>query len=205
MPRWAVPCWSYTVTSVFVLLDALDPGRGQELDAAGFLRAFEQRQVHVDAVDHRVGVAEALDEGLAGGNLADLVLVEGVVHHHVVGIDRAAARLVADAQGVEGVEGVGAELDTGADLADLSGLFEDLHPEALAHEGEGGGEAADAAAGDEHGKRLLGCLLGHGRLLRQGRVYSGWPMFRTMSPTSSTWPVMRSPGFTAPTPSGVPV
>jgi hypothetical protein len=35
--------------------------------------AFEQRQVHVDAVDHRVRVAEALAKGLAGGDATDSV------------------------------------------------------------------------------------------------------------------------------------
>jgi hypothetical protein len=106
--------------------------------------------VHVHAVDHRIGVAKALAEGLAGGDLADLVFVERVVHHHVVGEDGAAARLVAHAQRVEGVEGVRAELDAGADLADLGRLLQHLDLEALAHQRQRGGQAADAAAGHQH-------------------------------------------------------
>jgi hypothetical protein len=97
-----------------------------------------------------------LAEGLAGLDLADLGFVECVVHHHVVGVDRAAARLVAHAQRVKGVEGVGAELDAGADFADLGRLLEHLHLEALAHQRQRGGQAANAAAGHQHRQRVVG-------------------------------------------------
>ena len=83
------------------------------------------------------------------------------MHHHVVGVDGAGPGLVADAQRIEGVEGVGAELDAGTDLADLGRLLEHLHMETLPRQGEGGGEAADAAAGDQHGKfscRIVHCV-----------------------------------------------
>ena len=39
---------------------------GGDLDAAGGLRAFEQRAVHVGAVDHGIGVAEPLAKGGPG-------------------------------------------------------------------------------------------------------------------------------------------
>ena len=135
-----------------ILLDAFDAGAGQELDPARLLRALEQRQVNVDAVDHGVRVAEALAEGLAGGDAGDQRLVERVVHHHAVGLDGSATRLLADAERVEGVKGVRAKLDAGANLADRGGLLEHLDREALAHQRERGGEAANAAAGDQHGQ-----------------------------------------------------
>jgi hypothetical protein len=115
--------------------------------------------VDVHAVDHRIGVAEALAEGLAGLDLAHQGFVDGVMHHHVVGVNGAAARLVAHAQRIEGVEGVGAELDAGADFADLGGLFEHLHLEALAHQRQRRGQAANAAAGHQH--RQIFCLNSH--------------------------------------------
>lgn len=60
----------------------LDAGRGQELDAARLLRAFEQRQMDVDAMDHRIGVAETLAEGVARFDAADERRVDRVVHLH---------------------------------------------------------------------------------------------------------------------------
>ena len=56
---------------------------------------------------------------------------------------------LADAQGIEGREGVGPELDAGADLADLGGLFEHLHCQALPRQRQRRREPADAAAGDD--------------------------------------------------------
>ena len=104
-------------------------------------------------MDHRIWIAEALAEDLAGRNAANQRLVECVVHHHLVGVDRAATSLLADAQRVERGEGVGAELDAGADLAELRRLLEYLHLKALAYQRERGGDAADATAGDEDRKR----------------------------------------------------
>ena len=102
--------------------------------------------MHIRAVYHSVGVAEALPESLPGGDLPDLVLVDCVVHHQVIGKDRAAARLVADAQSIEGMKGVGAKLDAGANFADFRGLFKHLDLEALAHQRQGRGQSADATA-----------------------------------------------------------
>src|ERR1035438_1216917 len=68
--------------TVVVLLDAFDSSRRQEFNLACFLRAFEQRQMHVDAVNHGVWIAKALTEDLPGRDLADLVFFDRVVHHH---------------------------------------------------------------------------------------------------------------------------
>jgi hypothetical protein len=63
--------------------------------------------------------------------------------------DRLSLHQVADAERVDGVPGVGRELDAGADLAELARLLEDQAAKAFAGEGERGGEAADAAAGND--------------------------------------------------------
>ena len=140
------------------LLDALDARGGEELDLTRGLLAFEQRAVYVDAVDDGVRVAEALAEGRAGGDLADQGLVDGVVHDHAVREDGAAAGEVAHAHGVEGVEGVGSELNAGADLADLGRLLQHLDAETLAHQGQRRGQATDAATGYQHGQGSLRCV-----------------------------------------------
>ncbi len=81
------------------------------------------------------------------------VFVERVVHHHLVGVDGACPGDLADAECVEGGEAVRPELDAGADLAELGRLLEHLDREAAPHQRECCGDAADAAAGDEHRKR----------------------------------------------------
>ncbi|MEI2735834.1 MAG: hypothetical protein V9G24_14175 [Rhodoblastus sp.] len=129
-----------------VLLDTFDARRRLERDAAGFLRAFQQRGMDVDAVDDGVRIVEALAEGLARRDAADERPVDGVVHDHFIDIDGAAARLLADAERVEGGEGVGTELDAGADFADLRRLFENRDLEALPRQRQRRGEPADAAA-----------------------------------------------------------
>ena len=85
------------------------------------------------------------------------------MHDHVVGVDSAATGLVAHAQGIKGVEGVGAELDAGADLADLGRLFQHGDLKALANQGEGGGQTANASTGNDDRQGIRGNV--HGGLL----------------------------------------
>ena len=138
--------------AVVVLLDAHHAGVGVKRDLAGFLRAFKQRQMHIGAVDHGVGITKALAELLVGGDLADLVFVDGVMHHHKVGVNRTATGFVANAQCVKGVKGVGAELDACADLADLGGLLQHGVLKALAHQRQCGSQATNAATGNDDRK-----------------------------------------------------
>ena len=114
----------------------------------------------IGAVDDGVRVAEALAEGGARGDAPDQALVEGVVHDHLVGVDRTGAGLLADPQRIERGECVRAELDAGADLAELGRLFEHLHSKAPAHQGKSDGNAADATACNEDGEGRGGCLHG---------------------------------------------
>ena len=67
----------------------------------------------------------------------------------LIDIDRHAARGLADAEIVEGVERVGAELDAGADFAECGGFLQQDRTDSLLRKTERGGEAADASAGDQ--------------------------------------------------------
>jgi hypothetical protein len=155
-----LPFWSNTVTPLSLLFDPLDAGTGVKLDLAGFLRAFEQGGVNVNPVDHGIGVAKALAKRLTRWNLADLVFVQRVVHDHVIGEHRATARLVTHAQRIKGMKGIGTELNAGTNLANLRGLLQHLHLEALAHQGQGGGQAANATTCNQNGQDCL--LFTHG-------------------------------------------
>jgi len=53
------------------------------------------------------------------------------------------------AERVERAVAVGADLDAGAEFAQLGGLLEDLDIEAALLQRDGSGQTADAAAGDE--------------------------------------------------------
>jgi hypothetical protein len=161
--------------ALLVLLQALHGRGGADLDAVRTLRAFQQRLVHVRAVDHGIRIAEAGAEGLAGGDAADQGLVQRVVHHHLVGVDGSSARLGPDAKRVERGEGVRPQLDAGADLAQHGGLFEHLHAVALARQCQRGGQPTDAAASDEDGKRVaVGRHAGlRSCCLDEGQVWAG--------------------------------
>ncbi|MCY1455227.1 hypothetical protein D9M71_723450 [compost metagenome] len=111
----------------------------------------------VGAVDHTVGVAEALAEGLAHLDAADLAAVDSVHHGQVVGEHRAVARSLAGAEGVKRRVGIRAELDAGADLADLRGLLQQQHADALLGQHLGSGQTADAATDDDHRLLFLWC------------------------------------------------
>jgi hypothetical protein len=93
-------------------------------------------------------------------------LVDRVVHHHLIGVDGARTGPLADAQGVESRKAVRPQLDANADLAQLRRLLKHLDVKTLAHQRQGHRHAADAAAGQQHGKGLRvcahrACLEGH--------------------------------------------
>ena len=142
-----------------------DLGAGAELDQRVRPGGAEQGAVQVAAVDDAVGVAEAGAEGVVERDAGDLLAADRVHQAQAVDVDGERAGLVADAEPVEAVEGVRAELDAGADLAEDRRLLEDDRAEALLGEAEGGGDAADAAAGDEDGESL-----GHLRFLPLGNM-----------------------------------
>ena len=109
----------------------------------------QQHAVQVAAMDHGIGIAVARAERLAEIDVADLAVGQRVHQPELVDIDRHLARGLADAQAIEAVEGVGAELDAGADLAELRGLLQHQRRDVLLRQRQRGRQAADAAAGDE--------------------------------------------------------
>ena len=55
------------------------------------------------------------------------------------------------------MEGVGPQLDAGTDLADLRGLLQHGDLEALANQGQGCRQTANATTGDDDGKLFIAC------------------------------------------------
>ena len=63
--------------------------------------ALQQRLVRIGSVNHCIRVAKALLKRFSRGDKADLVFVQRIVHHHVVGVDRACAHLLAYSERVK--------------------------------------------------------------------------------------------------------
>jgi hypothetical protein len=77
---------------------------------------------------------------------------DGVHHHRAVGSYGEGQDVGEHAERVECPAGVRAELQAGADLAELFSPLDQMNPAAVAGELEGGGQAADAAADDKRRK-----------------------------------------------------
>ena len=107
--------------------------------------------MQIAAMHHRIRVAEPRAKRFAQIDMGDLFGRERIHQPELVDIDGHAARGLADAEIVEGMKGVGPELDAGADFAERGGLFQQDRADALLRKAERGGEAADAAARDQHG------------------------------------------------------
>lgn len=73
-------------------------------------------------MDYGIGIAEASAEGVADLDVGHLGAVDRIEHHEPVGDHGALADGGADPEGGEGGEGVWAELQPGADLAECGGL-----------------------------------------------------------------------------------
>ena len=100
-------------------------------------------------MDDGIGIAEAGAEFLAEVDVTDLAVGQGIHEAKLVDIDGHATRRLSHAEMIEAVEGVGPELDTGADLAEAAGFLEDLRGNALLGKCQRRCQSADAAAGDE--------------------------------------------------------
>ena len=110
------------------------------------LAGLEKRAVDVGAMGDRIGLAEAFGESVAERNAGDQLAGERVAHflrrrNVGVGEDR-----VLEADFLQHAENIGAELDAGADFAELRALLEHAHRDAVARQRVGGGQPADAAA-----------------------------------------------------------
>ena len=143
----------HAVGGVLVADDALPV---DERDVAVRAAGVEQHAVQIGAMDHRIGIAEAPAERLVDRDMRDLLAGHAVHHDQAIDIDRLGAAGVADAEIVHGVKSVGADLDAGADLAELVGLLQHRDVAALVGEAERGRQTADPAAGDDDCLSLSG-------------------------------------------------
>ena len=154
--------------------------------------------MQIAAMNHRIGIAEAGAKGLAQIDMGDFLGGQRIHQPELVDIDRHAARGLADAEIVEGMERVGPELDAGADLAERGGLFQQDRADALLREPERRGEAADAAARDQHGSRAQRHQPDFLKCSSASSARSGTrdaSLLRSTSCVSSAISVLRSAGF----------
>ena len=122
-----------------------------QFDQVVLLASPEEHAVQIAAMHHAIGIAEPRAEGIAQIDMGDLFGRERIHQPQLIDIDGHAACGFADAEIVEGVEGVGSKLNAGADLAEGRGLFQQDRGNALLRETKCGGEAADAPARDQDG------------------------------------------------------
>src|SRR5271157_392444 len=104
--------------------------------------------MQVGAVHHGVRVAEICAERGVERHVDDLLGAETVHQPKLIDIDRYRARRVADAEIVEGMESVWADLDTRADLAEFWRRFQNNGADAVACKTGRRGQSANSAPGD---------------------------------------------------------
>ena len=116
--------------------------------------------MNVGAMGDGIRIAVAAAKALVERNI-DHGLAGDAVHHQQA-LDEHGFLLdpLAHTQRIERGPRVGCELDAGTDLTELLRLLEHQNPKALARQGEGAGETADATSGDDH--RLGVTRLDHG-------------------------------------------
>ncbi|MGA8031383.1 MAG: hypothetical protein WCB48_03240, partial [Casimicrobiaceae bacterium] len=95
-------------------------------------------------MDHRVGVPEVFAERLVDGDPGHFLAADPVHHDQLVDVDRFGQRLFGDAQSLECVERVRAELDSGADFAECLRALEDGDAKAGARKTDRGSDTSDA-------------------------------------------------------------
>src|SRR5580658_2597416 len=102
--------------------------------------------MNVGSVDHAIGIAEPFAERTPDVDRNDLARIDRV--HERQAIDEHGTRSGGrtDAETIQRREGVRAELDAGADLADRFALLEQLDLDAEPGEHQRGGEPTDATA-----------------------------------------------------------
>ncbi len=97
---------------------------GAQIDQFAGPATFEQGGVQIGAMDHRVGIAEAFAELVVERNRCNFCRRQRVHQAQAVDIDRFGTHLFADAEIVETMKRVGAELNPGADFAEFGRALE---------------------------------------------------------------------------------
>src|SRR6266850_1684343 len=114
------------------------------------LAGAQENTVQVAAMHHRIGIAEARTKRIAEIDMGDFLGRQRIHQPKLIDIDRHASCGFANAEIVEGVKRVGPELDTGADFAELRGLFQQDRADAFLRETKRYGEPADSATCDQN-------------------------------------------------------
>ena len=141
--------------AVVVLLEVLEGAVVLQRDEVVALAGVDEDAVDVVAVGDRVGLLELAHEARVGQRDAgDALARQRATHFHGRRLMGVGEHRVLEPDPVERVEDVGAELDAGADLAELRRLLEHSHRKALARERVRRREPADAAARDQDRQSL---------------------------------------------------
>ena len=107
-----------------------------------------------------IGIAKAFQESIPGRDVAYLVFVQRIVHHHEICVDRFAPGDFANAQRVKGRKTVRADLQARPYFPQSRGLLQHLHVKALARQCQGCRQSADTTTGHDHRQRIF-CFLIH--------------------------------------------
>ena len=134
------------------LRDARDACVRVEGDAGFGPRRLDQDRDQVRPVDVVDREPERPQSGLAEWIPEEDPAALPVAHLHALGNEGMAQERGLESQVVEHAGAVRTQLDARADLRERRHLLEYMYIEALLREAEGRGQAADAAAGNEHGQ-----------------------------------------------------
>ena len=129
------------------------------MHARQFARAGHERVHQIGAVHVQVWKAVRRDGGRAEHGGRNDVAVLPVAHLGAFRHERDVAQALLQPEFEQHANTIRAELDAGADLAEMRRLFEHVHVEPAAPERERGRQPANAAADDQNGS--IRCSYGH--------------------------------------------
>src|SRR6476660_9923115 len=108
--------------------------------------------MQVDPMQDDIGIFESLFERGSGRNTHDHAAVDGVEHGDRIRDDRLLEHGLTDAETIEHMKYVGAELDAVTDCTKFRCFFENLDRPSLSANCKGGCKAADTAAYNQDGR-----------------------------------------------------
>ena len=149
--------------TLVVLLEVLDGAIGFQADEIVASAGIDEDRVQIVAVDDGIGLLEPVQEaGVVEGNPGDALARQRAAHLHCRRPMNVGEDLILEAEPCKRAEHVGAELNSGSDLAEFGCLFQHPDCHALARERIGRRQSADAAPGYQD-RQLCTVALGHHR------------------------------------------
>ncbi|MGF6426189.1 hypothetical protein ABIE91_001409 [Bradyrhizobium elkanii] len=136
--------------AVAVLVKSAAAAAEMQVPRRSSCECVDQHAVKVAAMHHPVG--RAVDRARGGAEVEQFPGPPGAEQPDLLARGLAGDRLhlLLEPERDEDAGAVGAELDTGAELAQLRRLLEDLDFDATLQQRQSGDEAADPGAGDQH-------------------------------------------------------